>query len=372
VSTHPLVSLSADVEVRRAAGFRAVAAEMSGESLGVAFHREVEGAPRRHAAGRKYLTAYNSRLAAGRRPARDSEHLALALVEHCRRSGTGLALPEDAGNVDFVHACLPVKAGSGEAAPGEAAGRTPAPIDLLGLGRDERMVVARVRYAAPSAARTGVGETPLRALLEGLASGAVAWANRAELGREVAEKVGRSFGEAPPLVLVIGTPRYWQLCRRREAQKGAAWIQQLERLAVELGEEIGVGVLYLSCELPGDPGWSYPAGTPVLDAQPRLTRAWEHGAGRVRPKAKPRSKPAAPQEVNVSADPSRPIRPYSFHESYRAGDRIEHPQLGTGVVQGPAGRGKITVRFGEKKAVLVHQRRAPGGSGLDAAPSAVE
>ena len=60
----------------------------------------------------------------------------------------------------------------------------------------------------------------------------------------------------------------------------------------------------------------------------------------------------------VEADPSRPVRGYSVSDSYRAGDRIAHPKLGTGVVQGSAGAGKIRVRFDERLSVLVHERSA--------------
>ena len=60
-------------------------------------------------------------------------------------------------------------------------------------------------------------------------------------------------------------------------------------------------------------------------------------------------------------DYSRPVRSYGLSESYSPGDRIEHPTLGTGVVQGEVGPGKIQVLFGEKKSLLVHER-VPAGS----------
>jgi hypothetical protein len=158
------------------------------------------------------------------------------------------------------------------------------------------------------------------------------------------------------MLLVIGSPRYWELCRKREAQKGAAWIKELERLAKETEEAAGVEVHFLGCRLEGDPGWSYASGAPVLDTAPRLVRAWEYGAGRVRPKPKARPKPAEAGERPVEADLSRPIRSYFPGESYQKGDRIEHRTLGLGVVQGIAGSGKIAVLFGDRKSVLIHER----------------
>jgi len=65
-----------------------------------------------------------------------------------------------------------------------------------------------------------------------------------------------------------------------------------------------------------------------------------------------------PIEQVVEGDPTRPIRSYNVSDSYRAGDRIAHPKLGAGVVQGSAGPGKIRVRFDERQSVLVHERSA--------------
>jgi len=363
VSLHPLVDLSVDKQVKKAAGFRAAAAELGGEALGVQYQAELANAPRRHEAGKKYFVAYNSRLASGRRPGRDGEHLSLALVEYCRRSGKGLELPDDVGSVDFVHAQVPLKSAAedkakGDADPNKGLGK----IDLLGTDADGRLVVGRVKYLAPSATRGGTGDTPLRVLLEGLACAAVASVNRAALQEELSEKVPRTLADAQPILMILGSPRYWELCRRREAQKGAAWIKEMERLAKEIEEACGVAVSYLACKLEADPGWSYPDGVPVLDEDPKIVRAWEYGAGRVRPKPRPRPKPVDPADVPVEADLSRPIRPYALTESYGSGDRIDHPTLGLGVVQGVAGNGKISVLFGEKKSLLVHERPEHAGS----------
>jgi hypothetical protein len=363
VSLHPLVDLSVDKQVKKAAGFRGAAAELSGETLAVHYQAELANAPRRHDAGKKYFVAYNSRLASGRRTGRDDEHLSLALVEYCSRTEAGLALPDDAGSVDFVHAQIPLKSAAedkarGDADPNKGLGK----IDLLGTDAGGRLVVAKLKYLAPSATRGGTGDTPLRALLECLAGAAIASANRAALQEELSERVSGTLADAPPILIVLGSPRYWELCRKREAQKGAAWIKEMERLAKEIEEEFGVTVIYLGCKLAGDPGWSYPDGTPVLDETPEIVRAWEYGAGRVRPKPKPRPKLVDPADVPVEADLSRPIRRYALTESYGSGDRIDHPTLGLGVVQGVAGNGKISVLFGEKKSLLVHERPVRAGS----------
>ena len=364
MSLHPLADLAVDPEVRKAAGFRAAAGELTGESLASRYQQEIENAPRRADAGRKYFVAYNSRLAAQRKPGRDDEHLSLALTDFCVRESAELELPDDAGHVHFCQAQVPLRSAApdkskGDADPNKGVGS----VDMLGVGTGDRLVVAQVRWLTPSAARGRTGDTPLRALLEGLSAAAIATANLASLREEIAGKTGRSVGDEPPLLLLVGSPRYWELCRKREAQKGAAWIKEMERLAAEVEEATGVTVVYLSCRIEGDPGWSYPDGSPVLDGKPRLDRAWEYGAGRVKPKPKPRPKAVDPSTLPVEPDLSRPVRAYAVSETFERGDRIEHKTLGLGVVQGIAGNGKITVLFGERKSVLVHGRGAPSGDG---------
>lgn len=360
MSLHPLVDLAADKEVRKAAGFRVMAAELTGENLSERYTEETANAPRRQDAGRKYFVAYNSRLSATRKPGRDDEHASLALADHCSRTGDGLELPDEGGVVSFVQAQVPLKSAAedkskGDADPNKGVGR----LDLLGVGPEDRMVVGQVRYLSPSASRGRTGDTPLRALLEGLAAAAIAQANVEALREEVMAKAGRTLSDAPPLLLLIGSPRYWELCRKREAQKGAAWIKEMERLAGEIEETTGVRVVYLACKVEGDPGWNYSEGTPVLDAAARLDRAWEYGAGRVRPKPKRRPRHIDPADLPVEPDLSRPVRDYAVTELFEKGDRIQHQTLGLGVVQGIAGNGKISVLFGERKSVLVHGRSSP-------------
>ena len=126
-----------------------------------------------------------------------------------------------------------------------------------------------------------------------------------------------------------GAPQALQKGIGEDAMRLAVRHRAFHRLAREsrgIGREhsafFGYGDAAKACRLEGDPGWSYPEGSPVLDAVPRLAPAWEPSAGRVRPKAPPRPKPGAPADVRVEADLSRPIRAYAACERYSAGDRI--------------------------------------------------
>jgi hypothetical protein len=355
LTVHPLLALSQDRDVRHSSGFRRAAADLSGEVLAAHWSDELRGAPRRAEAGKRYLQPHGGRPPAERQRSKDEEHLAAALVRWCRESGKPLALPEE-GSVDFFDWCVPLKSAAADPAQGAAdPNRGIERIDLLGVTGDERLAVGFLRFLEPAAGRAGTGDTPLRFLLESLAHGAFAEANRAALADEVDATHSRSFSAAPPVVLLLASPRYWALCRRREAQKGAAWIHELERLAREVEQQIGVSVRFAGLQLEGDPGWTYDASGAVLSAAPRLERSWEPGAGRVRPRPRPRPKAAEPLPVVVEADLSRPVRPYGPHENYHPGDRIEHPTLGLGVVT-KSFPGKVEVRFGEATSRLVAGR----------------
>ena len=355
MTLHPLLALSQDRDVRHSSGFRRAAADLSGEVLAAHWSDELRAAPRRAEGGKRFLQPHGGRPPTERQRSKDEEHLAAALVRWCRESGKALALPEE-GSVDFFDWCVPLKSAAADPALGENdPNRGVERIDLLGATADERLAVGFLRYLEPGAARAGTGDTPLRFLLEALAHAAIAQANRAALATEVETTYARAWSEAPPVVLLVGSPRYWALCRRREAQKGAAWIHEIERLAREVEQQLGVALRFLGLQLEGDPGWTYDAAGTLFPTPPRFDRAWEPGAGRVRPRPRPRPKATEPAPVVIEADLSRPVSAYGPHESYHPGDRIEHPTLGLGVVT-KSFPGKVEVRFGEATSRLVAGR----------------
>jgi hypothetical protein len=350
--SHPLIQRAAEREVRQSTGFRNAAAELDGPGLAADFEKEKASAPRLHAESKRYFVKRSGKPASERRRNKDEDHVGQALVRFCRERGEGLPLPDDDWSLLPLDHQVRVKSGPLDDPATKGIGR----IDLLGVTSEDRIAVVKLRVLEPGATRCGVGDTPLRALLEGLAYTAIASANREELKSEIAEQFGRSVSDEPPVLILLASPVYWRLCRKREAQKGAAWIKEMERLAKEIEDEVGPAVRYLGLDLPGDPGWSYGEDGPVLADAPKLTLAWEPGAGRVKPKPRPRPKPTAPADEVVQPDLSRPIRAYSLQESFSAGDRIDHTKLGLGVVQGIAGPGKTRVRFEDKQSILVHER----------------
>jgi hypothetical protein len=359
LSQHPLIDLANDREVKQAKGFRKAASELNGAALAQHYKAELGAAPRRTEAGKRYLGNHPSKPPSERKNNRDEEHIAQAMTRFCREREVPLYLPRDAGELRPIDFAVPMMSASpdksqGDADPNKGVGK----VDLLAVGPEDVMTVVRMRYLASDATRGGTGDTPLRQLLEGLAHTAFAEANRAAIQAEIdaAEGEGPTLSEDPPMLVLLASQRYWELCRRREAQKGAGWIRELERLAREMGEESGVQIIFAGLKLPGDPEWSYDESGPLMTAAPALEPAWERNAGKVKPRsaAKPKAKEAV-EEV-VEADLSKPIRPYSIRETYESGERIQHPTLGEGVVQREAGPGKILVQFDDKPSLLIHGR----------------
>lgn len=353
VSQHPLIELANDREVRQSKGFREAAARLTGEALAEMYQQEVANAPKRSDAGKKFLTGQTGTALRGRKSSRPTEELSVALVNQFRDRSEGLDLPTaPAGDsLDSLAYQVPLK--NRQSDPDKRIGK----IDLIAAVPDDRLTIAILKYVPPTATRGSTGDTPLRALLEGLAYTAIVQANRSEILGEIEATYGRKLSEEPPVLVILGNSRYWELCRKREAQKGAAWINQMERLAQLIDENLGIGVRYLSIKLQDDPGWSIEEERPTLVGTPILDRAWGPGAGKVKPKPRPKSKSkAAAIDEIVEADPSRPVRRYQTTDSYTPGDSIDHPTLGIGVVQRSAGAGKIKVLFDDTPRLLIHER----------------
>ncbi|HPG27735.1 MAG TPA: hypothetical protein PLW10_19020, partial [Myxococcota bacterium] len=326
MSLHPILALANESDVKQAKGFRLVAEKLTGAALESDYQTEVANAPRRSAQGLRHLGVRIGRKARERQGGKDDKHLAEAIVRSDQpgspKSAQPLELPTGE-SITFVDHAVPIKTAAADKAKGDAdpnAGVEEIP--LLAVIGEDRVAVCLVKYLEPESTRTGAGDTPLRFLLRGLALAAEVDANREALRAEIAEAVGKTIGDEAPAIVIAGSPRYWQLSRKREAQKGAAWIRELERLAREIGESIGSEVFFVGLTTDGVPGWDYDGEGAVLSGPVGFEKAWEIGAGKVRPK--PKARKVAPTEEKVEADLSRPVRRYSIRESFVPGDRISH------------------------------------------------
>jgi hypothetical protein len=360
VSLHPLIALVSDRDVKQAKGFRAAAERLTGASLEADYQTEVANAPKRSAEGLAHLGVRVGRKAKGRQHGRDEKHLTEAIARATESSGEEGDVPKAAElptgeSITIIDSAVPIRT----AAPDKEKGASDpnAGIDdlpLLALIGEDRIAVAVIKYLEPDANRSGAGDTPLRLLLQGLAHAAAVDANREAFRTEITEATGKTFGDEAPAIVIAASPRYWELCRKREAQKGAGWIRELERIAREIGETIGSEIFFVGLTTDSVPGWEYDDEGPKLTGPIGFEKSWEAGAGKLKPK--PKKKKIDPADEIVEADLSKPLLSYSIRDSYERGDRIAHSKLGEGVVQGVTGRGKIAVMFGEEKILLIHER----------------
>jgi ribosomal protein S27AE len=85
--------------------------------------------------------------------------------------------------------------------------------------------------------------------------------------------------------------------------------------------------------------------TPAPAAAASATTATGGAPRRIVRRRAARVAAAAPVTPPPPFDPSVPPRGYSAKDSYRPGERIDHPAFGMGVVAGSPGPGKVDVAF---------------------------
>ena len=361
MSSHPILTLVQDHDVKQAKGFRAAAERITGASLEADYQAEIAAAPKRSEQGLAYLGVPSTgRRAKARQNGRDERHLAEAIdravaAGNVTAPNRVLELPSGE-TVTIADHNVPIRTAAPDPEKGDAdpnAGIEDIPL-LAVLGEDRPAVIV-LKFIDADSNRSGANDTPLRLLLQGMLHAAAYDANRIALRPEIEKATGKTTGDEAPAVIIAASPRYWELCRKREAQKGAAWIRELERISRETAASIGSEIFFVGLTTQGVPGWSYDDEGPVLSGPIAFVKAWEGSAGKL--KAKPKSsKKSDPAAMLVEADFDRPVRGYSIRDAYTPGDRIEHAKLGQGVVQALTGRDKIVVLFGNEKKLLVHGR----------------
>ncbi len=159
MSTHPLIDLAVEREVKKVTGFRQAATELTGAGLAEMYARERENAPNRHDEGKEYFVGHTGELRSKPTADRD-EHLAIALCNHTKDTGEGLELP-DGSTLELLD--------YGVALGATKEDKTIGTVSLLGSVGEGRLAVVELKFVPPKATRGATGETPLRALIEALA-----------------------------------------------------------------------------------------------------------------------------------------------------------------------------------------------------------
>jgi hypothetical protein len=267
---HPLIYLANDRAVNQVSGFATVAASLDVDQLCRWYMTEKTTAPLRGLKGGKPYFVEHSGLqdkehfvagSRGSREGRKEEHLAIALFNEYGSSTKGIEA-DDEGLVWMLDYQLPLKSKSGDKKIGK--------VDLLALTSTDQLAVVELKYM-PVDGTASRADTPLRALLEGLAYCAILDADLECIHQQAIEKFNRPIAKKRPALIVLANDSYWKLYR--ESKSAAAWQPELQRLATELEVSLDIPVSFLSLRVPDDPV-RYEGRLPKFIEKPLLERVW--------------------------------------------------------------------------------------------------
>ena len=190
-----LIDLHKDPAVNRITEFAAFASTLASD-VGVLVHyyeNLVRVASRRHKHGKRYLHGRTGITSSGASSDRREEHLAVALY-NASRGGAAFALP-DQRRLEIIDYQMPLRARQGDRGVGK--------VDLFAIVDGKQPCVVELKVAG----KRTFGDTPLRALLEGLAYCAIVEANADDIASEIGRPHARSASR--PMLAVMAPACYW-------------------------------------------------------------------------------------------------------------------------------------------------------------------
>lgn len=210
--------------VNRQRGFAEFVAALDLDKLCAEYEHDRRISPRRSERSKKYFVAGHDGIpASGDSTTRIEEHLALALFGHCDAGGRLVCPSGD--NFRVIAYQVPLKARQTD-----QIGK----IDLLGLLGDGRVCVIELK--SPK----GFGDSPLRALFEGLAYTAVLEANRETFEDELLALYPSALRGAPFVLVVLGPTSWWQAWENSQA--AGEWKRPFNELCATLQARLGVTI----------------------------------------------------------------------------------------------------------------------------------
>lgn len=151
-----------------------------------------ENAPSRTLRGKRYFVGHEGIPSTSGYTNRREEHSAIALVNLQRDWAHPLG-----GSFRFLDYQVPLKARQSDGGIGK--------IDIVGVNDEGRLILVELKVESK---RSGRGDSPSSALLQGLRYAAVVEANLKAIAHE-AKSFGVEVWEKPPIVQILATEAWW-------------------------------------------------------------------------------------------------------------------------------------------------------------------
>ena len=228
--------------------------ELDRQALRDEYEKLVKNAPRR-SDKQTYFVGHDGKLSSSKKSNRHEEHLAVALWNLKRQWPR-----PDGGWFRLLDYQVPLQAQRSDRGIGK--------VDLLGLTDQGQLMVIELKVKPDGDSnRSNRGETPVKALMQGLRYAAIVKANREQIAGEAKRCFGVNVAAERPLVQVLAPKDWWEgwLNMAGSTRKAAGcWEPEFAQLVRDVEKQLCIAVECMELDDLGD------QRTPQLDHAPSL------------------------------------------------------------------------------------------------------
>lgn len=230
MSYYDLISLYKEENLNQVSGFLDVMKELDCKTIADSYKQlRDELAPQRT---NPYFVDSHDGIASSKGSSnRREEHLALALFNASKENRL-FVLP-DGRNLKFIDYQTPLKAKQGDKGIGK--------VDLFASINDSAPTVVELKIDGTDGAKS---DSPVRALLEGVAYCAIIEKNLPKITKEAKSRFSISFNQAVPSLIVLAPDEYW--LRYLHNSASGDWLPEIQTMCTELSSLLNLDIMLLS------------------------------------------------------------------------------------------------------------------------------
>jgi hypothetical protein len=227
-----LIKLCNEPKVRNLSTFYETAKNLDLTEICDLYKETRRNAPRRMPPNKTYfIDTHKGITSSGDSSNRHEEHLAIALYNSSRKR-KHFKLP-DRRCLDILDYQTPLKASHEDKKVGK--------LDLFGVIDQSLPCIIELKVEGQSNNRA---DTPLRALLEGLAYCAIVEKNITVIAEEASRKFGLSILATPPVLIIMAPEAYWG--GYLDHAKSGPWLPELNRIMTGLKKQLNLDIQLLA------------------------------------------------------------------------------------------------------------------------------